>query len=58
MTNLIEDEFNDGYTIRSDLMLDGESLQCRDDKDMHIKKDGNEIVLVKKSFSKNCFKTG
>lgn len=55
MVNLIEDEENNGYTIRSDLMKDGEILQCRDDNDMHIIKEKDSVILVKKSFSNNCF---
>lgn len=54
MVELIEDESN-GYTLRTDLMKDGETLQCRDDADMHIIKDGNSVVLVKKCFKNECF---
>ncbi len=57
MVSLIEDEIGNGYTIRSDLMKDGDTLQCRDDSDMHIKKEGEGVVLIKKSFRKNCFHT-
>lgn len=53
--NFIEDETDDSYTIRTDKLEDGETLQCRDDPDMHVKKEGDSIVLVKKCFSNNCF---
>jgi len=56
MVNLIEDETKDSYTIRGDLMKDGDMLQCRDDKDMHVKKQGNTIILVKKSHQIFPFK--
>jgi len=54
MVELIEDEDN-GYTLRTDLMKDGETLQCRDDADMHIIKDGNSVVLVKKCYQAKPF---
>lgn len=53
--NLIEDESENGYTIRSDLMEDGQSLECRDDKDMHVQKDGDGVILTKKCFVSKCF---
>lgn len=55
MKNLIEDVSDTAYTIRSDLMQDGETLQCRDDSDMHVIKEGNSVVLVKKCFKNECF---
>jgi len=55
MSNLIEDETPDSYTIRTDKLGDGETLQCRDDADMTVKRVGNDIILVKKCFSNNCF---
>lgn len=56
-SNLVEliEENEDGYTMRSDLMKDGESLQCQDDNDMHIKKEGDSIVLIKSCYSKQPF---
>lgn len=54
MVNLIEDE-KDGYTIRSDLMKDGEKLQCRDDQDMQIQKDGDGVILIKKCYTSQPF---
>lgn len=55
MVNLVEDENDKGYTIRSDLMEDGESIECIEDHDMHVRKEGDSVVLVKKCFSNNCF---
>lgn len=53
--SLIEDETNDSYTIRTDKLEDGEILQCRDDNDMRVKKEGDSIVLIKKCFKNNVF---
>lgn len=53
--SLIEDRNSLGYTIRTDLMKEGQVVQCEDDKDMCIKKIHGEIILVKKSFTNNCF---
>lgn len=55
MSSLIEDENKDGYTIRSDLMKDGDKILCKDDNDMHIQKEGNSVILVKSCFVKNPF---
>jgi len=55
VVELIEDEFDNGYTIRTDLMQDGDIIQCRDDSDMHVKKEGNSVILVKKCFKNHCF---
>ncbi len=56
MVNLIEDESKNSYTIRSDLMKNGDILQCKEDNDMKVLKKGDIIILVKKSFTNNCFK--
>jgi hypothetical protein len=53
--SLIEDENQEGYTVRSDLMKQGEKVDCRDDKDMQIQKDGEGVILIKKCFLRNCF---
>ena len=55
MTIFIEDESEDGYTLRTDLLKEGEKIQCQDDGDMHVKKEGEAVILVKKCFQKNCF---
>jgi hypothetical protein len=55
MSNLIEDETETSYVIRTDKMKEGDSLECRDDHDMMIKKEGKSILLTKKCFFKNCF---
>lgn len=55
MSNLIEDESETSYVVRTDKLQEGESLECRDDKDMSIKREGNSILLTKKCFLKNCF---
>jgi len=52
----IEDETVQGYTIRTDLMKNGDIIECRDDPDMCIKKEGDEILLVKKSYSSHPFR--
>ena len=53
--NLIEDESKDKYTIRCDKLKDGESIQCRDDPDMHVTKSGQSVILVKNCFVKQPF---
>ena len=55
MNDLIEDETPDSYTLRTDKLVDGESIQCRDDADMYVKKEGDSILLVKKCFRNDCF---
>ena len=52
---LIENQHSLGYTIRTDKMTDGQTIECQDDKDMYVKKIGEEIILVKKSFRNDCF---
>lgn len=55
MSNLIEDETPESYTIRTDKLGEGESVQCRDDADMSVKKEGDSILLIKKCFRNDCF---
>ena len=55
MTERIEDIHDDGYTIRTDQMREGEIVECVEDSDMHVKKEEGWVVLVKKCFSNNCF---
>lgn len=51
----IENETEDGYTIRTDKLKDGQTIQCKEDSDMYVKKDGDSLILIKKSYSSNCF---
>lgn len=51
----IEEESEDSYTIRTDILEEGQAVVCRDDKDMVVKKSGNSVILVKKCFKKDCF---
>ena len=53
--SFIEDETPDSYTVRTDKLEKGGTIQCRDDHDMSIRKEPDGLVLVKKSFKNNCF---
>lgn len=55
MSDLIEDETPDSYTIRTDKLQEGESVQCRDDRDMSVKIEKGSVLLIKKCFRNDCF---
>ena len=54
--SLIEDESAAGYAIRLDKMKPGQIIVCHEDSDMCVKKDGDSAILIKKSYSKTCFR--
>ena len=53
----IIDEIDDTeYNVNVDKMPPGESIACKDDKDMTIiKEPDGTILLSKKAFTKKCF---